>query len=253
MEKRNPFTDLAGFCFINQSKGSSAFPGCRILSNLVFWKRANLMAIFLLLLALAYLIGSIPTAVWTGRIFFNTDVRTQGSGNAGATNTFRVLGKKAGTFVLLFDVFKGWCGTSLTLIVLGGGIVNPDNLLFWKLIFGMVSVLGHVFPVFAGFRGGKGVATLLGMVLSISWMAGLVCLCSFLILFIIWHYVSVGSMVGGLIFCSLMASGFCGPADKPAILLSVLMAIMVVYTHRGNIRKLLDGNENKMYLFKKKS
>ena len=253
MEKHNPFADLAGFCFSNPAKVSPPFPDAGFCLILSFGNKQTLMAIFLLLLALAYLIGSIPTAVWTGRIFFNTDVRTQGSGNAGATNTFRVLGKKAGTFVLLFDVFKGWCGTSLTLILLDGGIVNSENLLFWKLIFGMVSVLGHVFPVFAGFRGGKGVATLLGMVLSISWMAGLVCLCSFLILFIIWHYVSVGSMVGGLIFCSLMASGFCGPADKPAILLSVLMAIMVVYTHRGNIRKLWDGNENKMYLFKKKS
>lgn len=200
----------------------------------------------------AYLIGSIPTAVWTGKLFFGLDVRTQGSGNAGATNTFRVLGKKAGTFVLLFDVFKGWAGTALSLFLLTSGSILPENLLFWKLVFGLVTVLGHVYPVFAGFRGGKGVASLLGMVLSISWLAGLICLGCFLVLFLIWHFVSLGSMAGGLVFCGLMASGFCGPADAPAIFLSALMALMVIYTHRGNIRKLLSGTENKMYLIKPK-
>lgn len=212
------------------------------------------MFLFLIsLLAGAYITGSIPTAVWTGKIFFGTDVRLQGSGNAGATNTFRVLGKKAGTFVLLFDVFKGWAGTSLSQLVLGEGIVNDENLLFWKLIFGLTCTLGHIYPLFAGFKGGKGVASLLGMVLCISWQAGLVCLASFLILFLIWHFVSVGSIAGGLIFCGLMASGFCGPANFPAIILSGFMALMVVYTHRGNIRKLMNGTENKMYFIKPKS
>lgn len=196
--------------------------------------------------------GSIPTAVWTGRLFFGIDVRTQGSGNAGATNTFRVIGKKAGTFVLLFDVFKGWAGTSLCYLA-GEEITRADQLLFWKLVFGLVTVLGHVYPVFAGFKGGKGVASLLGMVLAVSWQAGLICLGSFLIFFLIWHYVSLGSMAGGLIFCGLMASGFCGPANPGAVSLSVFMAAMLVYTHRGNIRKLLSGNENKMYLIKPKS
>ena len=204
------------------------------------------------LLPLAYLLGSIPTAVWTGRLFFGVDVRTQGSGNAGATNTFRVIGKKAGTFVLLFDVWKGWAGTSLCNLA-DSEMVSPDNLLFWKLIFGMVAVFGHVYPVFAAFKGGKGVASLLGMVLAVSWQAGLICIGSFLVIFLIWNYVSLGSMAGGLIFCGLMASGFCGPANPGAIALSVFMAIMLIYTHRGNIRKLLDGNENKMYLIKPKS
>lgn len=211
------------------------------------------MALIAFTLLLSYLLGSIPTAVWVGKIFFGTDVRTQGSGNAGATNTFRVLGKKAGTFVLLFDVFKGWAGTFLSLLLLGQGQINLENLLFWKLVFGMVTVLGHVYPVFAGFKGGKGVASLLGMVLCVSWQAGLICLGSFLFLFLIWHFVSLGSMVGGLVFCGLMASGFCGPANGPAIGLSVFMALMVLYTHRGNIRKLMQGTENKMYLIKPKS
>ena len=205
------------------------------------------------LIPLAYLTGSIPTAVWVGKAFFGTDVRFQGSGNAGATNTFRVLGKKAGSFVLLFDVFKGWAGTSYCLLALNQGIIDDQNLLFWKLVFGLTTVLGHVYPVFAGFKGGKGVASLLGMVISISWQAGLICLACFLILFLIWHYVSLGSMAGGLIFCALMASGFCGPASSGAVGLSVFMAVMVIYTHRGNIRKLIKGTENKMYLIKPKS
>lgn len=211
------------------------------------------MSSIIFLLVSAYLTGSIPTAVWTGKVFFGMDVRKQGSGNAGATNTFRVLGKKAGIFVLLFDVFKGFAGTSFSLLAVENGVVNGENLLFWKMIFGIVTVLGHVYPVFAGFQGGKGVASLLGMVFCISWQAGLICVGCFLILFLIWHYVSVGSMAGGLVFCGLMVSGFCGPANGPAIGLSIFMALMVIYTHRGNIRKLLNGNENKMYFIKPKT
>lgn len=207
----------------------------------------------MIFLPLSYLIGSIPTAVWVGKIFFGTDVRNQGSGNAGATNTFRVLGKKAGTFVLLFDVFKGWAGTSIGITAFSQGLIDNEHLLFWKLIFGFATVLGHVFPVFAGFKGGKGVASLLGMALCISWQAGLICLAGFLVLFLIWHYVSVGSMAGGLIFCALMASGFCGNADSGAIALTIFMAVMVIFTHRSNILKLMNGNENKMYLIKPKS
>lgn len=202
---------------------------------------------------LSYLLGSIPTAVWTGKLFFGVDVRTQGSGNAGATNTFRVLGKPAGTFVLLFDVFKGWASTSLAGLLLDQELIQEDDLLFFKLVLGLIAVLGHVYPVFAGFKGGKGVATLLGMAFSISWLAGLICVGVFLILFIIWHYVSVGSMAGGITFTALMISGFCGHASPPAIGLSALLTAMVIYTHRGNLKKLRAGTENKMYFIKQKS
>jgi glycerol-3-phosphate acyltransferase PlsY len=118
---------------------------------------------------------------------------------------------------------------------------------------GLIAVLGHVYPVCAGFKGGKGVATLLGMAFSISWLAGLICVGVFLILFIIWHYVSVGSMVGGITFTVLMISGFCGHASFPAITLSALLTVMIIYTHRGNLKKLRAGTENKMYFIKQKS
>jgi len=197
-----------------------------------------------------YLLGSIPAAVWTGKLFFGVDVRSQGSGNAGATNTFRVLGKKAGIFVLLFDVAKGWAAASLAGVLLNNQIIESENLLFFKLVFGLLAVLGHVYPVFAGFKGGKGVATLLGMVFSISWLAGLICVGVFLVLFLIFHFVSVGSMAGGITFSGLLTSGFCGEASVPAVVLSLFLCGMVIYTHRGNIKKLVAGTENKMYFIK---
>jgi glycerol-3-phosphate acyltransferase PlsY len=207
----------------------------------------------LIVLCLCYLLGSIPTAVWTGKLFYGLDIRTQGSGNAGATNTFRVLGKPAGSFVLIFDVLKGWMSTSFSEILFSKGYLESDDLLFFKLVFGLAAVLGHVYPIFAGFKGGKGVATLLGMVFSISIPAGLICVGVFLLLFIIWHYVSVGSMFGGVTFTILVLSGFCGHAGIPAIILSLFLCFMVIYTHRGNIKKLRSGTENKMYLIKTKS
>jgi glycerol-3-phosphate acyltransferase PlsY len=208
------------------------------------------MLYILLTLAFCYLIGSIPTAVWTSRLIFGIDVRTQGSGNAGATNTFRVLGKGAGTFVLLFDIFKGWAGTYLSTILLQNGMIEAENELFLKLVFGFATVLGHVYPVFAQFKGGKGVATLLGMVLCVSPLAALVCVGTFLILFTSLHFVSVGSMVAALVFGILVVIGFCGPANIQTKAMAIFLSSMVVYTHRSNIDKLKAGTENKMY-FKK--
>ena len=116
---------------------------------------------------LAYLIGSIPSAVWFGKIFHGIDVREHGSGNPGATNTFRVLGKKAGSIVLLFDIAKGLLATSLAITLLRLGVINEENLILAKLIFGIIAVFGHIFSVFLKFKGGKGVATLFGMMIGI--------------------------------------------------------------------------------------
>ena len=179
------------------------------------------------------------------------DVRTQGSGNAGATNTFRVLGKKAGIFVLLFDILKGYWGTSLASILVGMSFLPESDELLFKMIFGLATVLGHIYPVFAGFRGGKGVATLLGMVFCISPLAGGICVGIFLILFSTLHFVSVGSMVAALCFAVMVLLGFCGPANTPTQIMALLLAALVVYTHRTNIQKLKLGTENRMYLIKK--
>src|SRR6187399_609964 len=114
----------------------------------------------------AYLIGSIPTAVWYGHAFYGIDVRDFGSGNAGATNSFRVLGKKAGIIVMLIDVFKGWLAARLVFLLIFLNAISADHVIVFQLIFGIAAVLGHIFPVYARFKGGKGVATLLGMVLA---------------------------------------------------------------------------------------
>jgi glycerol-3-phosphate acyltransferase PlsY len=208
-----------------------------------------IVAVFLV----CYFLGSIPTAVWTGKLFFGVDVRTQGSGNAGATNTFRVLGKGAGTFVLAFDITKGYLASSLALFLSNQGLISSENILLFKMLMGLTAVTGHIYPIFAGFKGGKGVATLLGMVFSISMLVAMVCLAVFLLFFISFHYVSVGSLMAGIVFSLLIFSGLAGEAPVSAKILSVFLTTMLFYTHRSNIQKLRMGTENKMYLTRKKT
>jgi glycerol-3-phosphate acyltransferase PlsY len=145
-------------------------------------------------LILAYLCGSIPTAVWIGLAFFDVDVREYGSGNAGATNTFRVLGKKAGIPVMLIDILKGWTATNLAYFigVSTTGAYNSPAYINYALALGIAAVMGHLFPIFAGFRGGKGIATLFGMILAINLPAALVCVGVFLIILMATGYVSLG-------------------------------------------------------------
>src|ERR1700761_12778 len=151
------------------------------------------------MLILAYLCGSIPTAVWIGQAFYGVDVREYGSGNAGATNTFRVLGKKAGIPVMLLDILKGWTATNLAYFigVSTTGSYNSVAYTNYALALGIAAVMGHLFPVFAGFRGGKGIATLLGMVLAIHLQAALLCIFVFIVTLFITRYVSLGSILAG--------------------------------------------------------
>src|SRR5882757_704962 len=153
-------------------------------------------------LILAYLCGSIPTAVWIGRAFFNIDVREYGSGNAGATNTFRVLGKKAGIPVMLLDILKGWTATNLAYFigVSTTGAYNSTAYTNYALALGITAVMGHLFPIFAGFRGGKGVASLFGMVLAVHLQAALLCVIVFIIILLITRYVSLSSIIAGFTF-----------------------------------------------------
>ncbi|MCU0341127.1 MAG: glycerol-3-phosphate 1-O-acyltransferase PlsY, partial [Spirosomaceae bacterium] len=143
----------------------------------------------------AYLLGSIPSAVWYGEAYFGIDVRKHGSGNAGATNTFRVLGKKAGTMVLLMDIFKGWTATMLAVILYHLSVIEDTQILTFKLLLGAMSVLGHLFSVFVKFKGGKGVATSLGMVLAMNPQVALMCIAIFLVVLIVSHYVSLSSII----------------------------------------------------------
>ena len=143
------------------------------------------MNVFFILnmILLAYLMGSVPSAVWIGKLFYRTDVRQYGSGNAGATNVIRVLGYKAGIPVLLFDVFKGWAAVQMIFLFPHSFIV-PDHLTYIRLGMAFAAVLGHVFPVFAGFRGGKGVGTLAGTAIALYPLAA-AGLCGISLLFVI--------------------------------------------------------------------
>ncbi|TCK85352.1 glycerol-3-phosphate 1-O-acyltransferase PlsY [Albibacterium bauzanense] len=207
----------------------------------------------ILALIAAYLFGSIPTAVWLGQSFYRVDVREFGSGNAGATNTFRVLGTKAGTAVMLIDILKGWTATNLAYFI-GISVTGPQSsiqFINYQLILGVIAVLGHLFPVFAGFRGGKGVATLFGMILAIHFEAAMVCVAVFIILLLLFKYVSLSSICAGFAFPFSVSVVFHTPI-KSILLYGICICVLVLITHQKNIERLLKGKESKVYLFKHK-
>ncbi|MGB0870258.1 MAG: glycerol-3-phosphate 1-O-acyltransferase PlsY [Flavobacteriales bacterium] len=199
----------------------------------------------IILYILAYLIGSIPTAVWIGKYFFDTDVREFGSGNAGATNTFRVLGKKAGIPVLLIDILKAFTVVNLACL-----IDQCDNTPF-KLGLGIIAVLGHVFPIYVGFRGGKGIASLLGVIIAVHPEAAGLALLTFVLIFGITNYVSLGSMMAA--FSLPIWIVILGSDDKILLFFAIAIAILVLMSHQKNIERLLKKKENKIYLRKKKN
>lgn len=214
-----------------------------------------MVSIYLLgIVVLAYLFGSIPSAVWFGQAFYGVDVREYGSGNAGATNTFRVLGAKAGSIVMFVDILKGWTATNLPYLLDTSLVGLPDSPQFvnFQLALGVIAVLGHLFPVFAGFRGGKGVATLFGMVLAVHLEAALVCVSVFLVVLLVTHYVSLGSILAGFSFPFSIAFVF--QTTIPSVLLyGIAICALILVTHQKNIERLLKGHESKIYLFKRKS
>ncbi|MCB9169284.1 MAG: glycerol-3-phosphate 1-O-acyltransferase PlsY [Flavobacteriales bacterium] len=195
---------------------------------------------------IAYLIGSIPTAVWWGRAFFGIDVRDQGSRNAGATNTFRVLGPKAGVPVLLIDIAKGFLPVRL-LPELSGLEPHSDAWTIFRVVLVVITVIGHLYPVLAGFRGGKGIATSLGGILAVHPGAAFVCMGAFLIIFLSTRYVSLGSLTAAVTFPVAILLIF-HETSPVLIVFSVVMCLLVLYTHRQNIARLMRGTENRMQL-----
>ena len=197
----------------------------------------------------AYLLGSIPSAVWAGRIFHGIDVREHGSGNAGATNVIRVLGWKTGVPVLIFDMVKGFLAAMLPKLF----NLAPEEstmLVNLQIFTGLMAIIGHIFPVFAGFRGGKGVATMFGILLAIHPPVTLLCLGVFLIFFLSTGIVSVGSMAAGTAFPVLLLTLFNTPSVFFRIF-SVLVAVALIVTHRKNIQRLLKGEEKRLFVKKK--
>ncbi|MEX8548954.1 MAG: glycerol-3-phosphate 1-O-acyltransferase PlsY [Mucilaginibacter sp.] len=205
-------------------------------------------------LILAYLLGSIPTAVWIGKYFYGIDVREYGSGNAGATNTFRVLGKKAGIPVMLIDILKGWTATNLAYLI-GMSITGPHHsvqFVNYQLALGITAVMGHLFPVFAGFRGGKGIATLTGMILAVHVQASLICILVFLIVLLITRYVSLSSIAAGFTF-PLSTIFIFHVSVRSIIVYGMCICVLILVTHQKNIERLMKGKESKVNFFKKKT
>jgi glycerol-3-phosphate acyltransferase PlsY len=204
-------------------------------------------------LIVAYLLGSIPSAVWFGQAFYGVDVREYGSGNAGATNTFRVLGKKAGIVVMFLDIFKGYTATKLAFFI-GLSVTGPQNstqFVNYELALGVIAVMGHLFPVFAGFRGGKGVATLFGMILAVNPTAAGLCVLVFVVVLISTKYVSLSSICAGFTF-PIATVFVLQTSIKSEVLYGICVCLLILVTHQKNIERLLKGKESKVYLFKKK-
>jgi glycerol-3-phosphate acyltransferase PlsY len=207
--------------------------------------------------SIAYLLGSIPSAVWIGKSWFEIDVREHGSKNSGATNTFRVLGKKAGITVLLMDVVKGLLAVLAPLICINFGFFeegkwSDDELINIQLIAALAAVIGHVFPIFASFKGGKGVATSLGVIIGIHPPAAGLCFGLFFIVFVIFNYVSLGAICASIAFPLVLIFIF-NISNIWLIIFSIFLSSAVIIAHRKNIGRLLKGEESKMKLFKSKS
>lgn len=196
----------------------------------------------------AYLIGSFSSAVWIGRIFFHKDVRQYGSHNAGTTNTIRVLGLKPGIAVLLLDAFKGWAAVKMDFLFLSPG--TEALRVGFDVALAVAVVLGHVFPLYTGFKGGKGVATLMGVVLALYPEAYLSAVLIFALVFLSSRYVSLASITAAVCFPFLEIFVF-GQEDPVLQVFSIFMGLFIVITHRKNIARLLQGKESRLSLGKR--
>jgi acyl phosphate:glycerol-3-phosphate acyltransferase len=198
----------------------------------------------------AYLLGSIPAAVWVGKWIHNIDVREHGSGNAGTTNVIRVLGWKTGLPVLIVDLAKGWLATMMPVFL---NSAEPGSAIMTNLqiVAGLISITGHIFPLFARFKGGKGVATMFGVLLALQPLLTVGCLGVFLFVLFLTGIVSVSSMTAGVAFPVFLFLLF----DTPSLvfrIFSILIAIALLLTHRKNIGRLLKGEEKKLVIFGKR-
>jgi acyl phosphate:glycerol-3-phosphate acyltransferase len=196
------------------------------------------MIVPLLLTGLAYLLGATPTSLWVGKGAYGVDLRTRGSGNLGATNTFRILGWKPAVPVIVVDVAKGWVPAALFPLA-AAGLASE-----WALVFGGAAILGHVFSFWVGFRGGKGIATAAGVLLALAPWAVLVGLGVWLAAVLLTRYVSLGSILAALVLPGVM---LLTPhhGGEAAVWFTAALAAFVVWAHRANVRRLLRGEENR--------
>lgn len=197
----------------------------------------------ILVCLLSYALGSISTALWIGKIFHGIDVREHGSGNAGATNTIRVLGWPTGLPVLLIDVAKGALAANLP-VLLEVGPAGSSEQINLQIVAGLISIIGHVFPIFSDFKGGKGVATTFGVLMALDPMVTLSCMGVFMVVLLITGYVSASSVMAGLSFPVFLLLFF----DSPSVVFtafSILIAFAIIVTHKKNLFRLFHGKENR--------
>jgi glycerol-3-phosphate acyltransferase PlsY len=202
-----------------------------------------------ILLVLAYLVGSVPTAVWVSKWVYGIDIREHGSGNAGATNAFRILGKKAGCGVMTGDMVKGFLAVKLAYI--SPFVPGTDPFMNLSIFLGLLAVVGHIFPIWADFRGGKGIATLFGMILSIQPEVAVSLVGVFMLMLFLTRYVSLSSITASIAFPVMILVIF-NEHELSYRLFAISTAFLVVLTHHKNISRLINGNENKVPLFRKK-
>lgn len=206
------------------------------------------MVNILIVAAASYLVGSFPTAIITGKLSRGIDIRQHGSGNAGGTNVFRVLGWKLGVFVMLVDMMKGLLATVyLSKLTLVPG--NEIPAVYLEITAGVFAIIGHIWTIFAGFKGGKGVGTAAGFLFGIIPMAALGGLIIFFTLFFTFRYVSLGSIAAavGIPLILVFQKLYLGQQIEPVLLyITGAIAVLIIFTHRSNIQRLLSGTENKI-------
>jgi glycerol-3-phosphate acyltransferase PlsY len=201
-----------------------------------------------LLIVIAYLIGSIPTALLLSKVYFGIDIREYGSGNSGATNTFRVLGSKWGSIVMLVDILKGVAATSLY-VLLPYYLTDEWDRTNFMVGLGLAAVLGHIFPIWADFRGGKGVATLFGMIIAIQPVVAAYCVGVFILVLYLTRFVSLSSILASVAFAVFIL--FIFNEEEPLYrAFAIAVTLTVLLTHQKNISRLLRGNESKVPILK---
>ena len=208
------------------------------------------------LAVVAYLLGSIPSAVWIGQHFYGIDIRQHGSRNAGATNMLRVLGRRAALPVFVIDFIKGYVAVTLCNLAeflpefLPGGLHGPGGIYVVKIGIVAAVVLGHIFPLFAGFKGGKGVATMAGAVMGVAPSSVMLCLGVWVVVLIVSHYVSLSSMIAGACFPLFILLSPRTNSSLVLVVFAFVVAIALVITHRKNIGRLRSGTESKIYIWR---
>lgn len=205
---------------------------------------------------LSYLVGSIPTSIIVTRVKKGIDIRQHGSGNAGGTNVIRVLGWRIGVFVILMDMAKGLFATMVVTQLMYGpfpfeNLTPFDDLTVVRIIAGCAAILGHIWTLFAGFKGGKGIATAGGMLIGVAPVEVGVSLVVFSLVFLVTHYVSLGSLSAAVAFPLTMffrenVFMVAVPGYNTLIFFSIGISLLIIFTHRANIRRLLKGTENKI-------